>query len=325
MSALDPALAARFPASMPDALTLAKLTDKKLLAEVLRDHDIPHPRSVPLREEEDLGVVSPEEICGWFIKPADSQSFQQRFGGKAFRLQSLQDARDRYRTVRRTGLAVILQEYIPGPASRHFFVDGFVDSRRELKALFVRQRIRMYPRDFGDSTYVTSVPEADAADAVASVRSLFRAMPYRGIFSVEFKHDGRDDRFKLIEVNTRPWAFVQFAAECGVDVAVMAYRDALGQPVPAVQDYRLGQSTARCPEDWIAGLAQVRSGEMGLSAFILSQLRATSLHFRWDDPMPYFINIRQILRLLLRKLGSFRSRSKVADSRGEGQRRTTGD
>ena len=320
-AALEPALSARFPTSMPDALTLARLTDKGQLAAVLRDHDIPHPRSIQLRHEEDLGAVPPEEISNWFLKPTDSQAFQKTFGRKVFRVQSLQDARSRYRAVRKAGLAVILQEYIPGSVPRHFFVDGFVDSHGELRALFARQRIRMYPREFGDSTYVTSVPLTDVAGAVASVRSLFQGVQYRGIFSVEFKHDLRDDQFKLIEVNTRPWAFVQFPAECGVDVVVMAYRDALGQPVSTVQDYRLGRSTT-APEDWIVGRAQVRRGELSVFDFIRSELHATSLHFRWDDPMPYFIPIGQRLLHLLRKLGWPHGRNQSSDNCGKSPRTT---
>ena len=302
-ASLDPGMSERFPTSMPDASTLAMLTDKSTLAATLRDHDIPHPRSILLRDEADLAAAPPEEIQNWFIKPCDSQAFATHFRCKAFRVESLDDARKRYRTVREAGLAAIFQEYIPGSASQHFFVDGFVDAHGDPKALFARQRIRMYPPELGDSTYVTSVSPTVVADAIASVQSLLKAVPYRGIFSIEFKHDQRDGRFKLIEVNTRPWAFVQFAVECGVDVVTMAYRDALGEPVSTVEDYRLGHSTAHSPLDWVVGWTQIRRSELSLLALIQSELRATSLLFRWDDPLPYLIHVGTLLRGLLRKRG----------------------
>jgi len=47
------------------------------------------------------------------------------------------------------------------------------------------------------------------------------------VFSAEFKFDERDGLFKILEVNARPWWYVDFAARCGVDVCRMAYRDAL--------------------------------------------------------------------------------------------------
>ena len=54
---------------------------------------------------------------------------------------------------RRRGLDVMLQEYIPGPPTCHYMVEGFVDRIGRPVARFVRQRLRMFPPDFGDSTY----------------------------------------------------------------------------------------------------------------------------------------------------------------------------
>ena len=69
---------------------------------------------------------------------------------------------------------------------------------------------------------------------------MLHAVGYRGIFSGEFKRDPRDGRFKLLEINTRPWWFIDFAVRCGVDVCRMAYDDAQGLPVTAVSEYKVG-------------------------------------------------------------------------------------
>ena len=105
----------------------------------------------------------------------------------------------------------VFQEYVAGPMDAHYFIDGFVDRLGEVKAFFARRRLLMYPVDFGNSTLMVSVPLGEVAPALESLRVLFSDLGYRGIFNAEFKRDERDGLFKLLEVNVRPWWFV----ECG--------------------------------------------------------------------------------------------------------------
>lgn len=58
------------------------------------------------------------------------------------------------------------------------------------------------------------------------------------MFAVEFKHDARDNQFKIIEINPRVWAYVSYATACGADVVEMAYHDTLDLPVTPVHSYR---------------------------------------------------------------------------------------
>ena len=72
-----------------------------------------------------------------------------------------------------------------------------------------------------------SVPPDEALQAISSLQTLLPHLGYRGVFCAEFKQDERDGLFKLLEVNVRPWWFVDFAALSGIDVCAMAYRYAL--------------------------------------------------------------------------------------------------
>jgi predicted ATP-grasp superfamily ATP-dependent carboligase len=66
---------------------------------------------------------------------------------------------------------------------------------------------------------------------------LLRALGFWGISQVEFKLDPRDGQFKLMEVNARSWQWQQLSTACGVDLANVAYQDALGEYVrPARAD-----------------------------------------------------------------------------------------
>ena len=73
----------------------------------------------------------------------------------------------------------------------------------------------MHPPDFGNSSYMVSVPLQEAAGAVDTLRTIMGHTGFRGIFSAEFKRDADDGLFKLLEVNIRPWWYVEFNQRFG--------------------------------------------------------------------------------------------------------------
>ena len=157
-------------------------------------------------------------FSGSFLKPRDSHAFFRRYKVKACRVESREDAIEQFRKKNSDGFKVLLQEYIPGPTSNHYFLDGFVDRNGQVDAMFARRRLRMYPDDFGNSSYMRSVACSEISQAVDDLKRLLSAISYRGIFSAEFKYDDRDGKYKILEINARPWWYVEFAAICGVDV-----------------------------------------------------------------------------------------------------------
>lgn len=296
-------LAARFPASLSSAATLEVLIDKGRFAAVLDRLAVPHPRTVCVDLEADRAGLPADAFTDAFLKPRDSQAFRIRFGVKAFHFRTPDEAMARAREARSAGLEVMLQEYVPGPPSHHYMVEGFVDRAGQVSARFVRQRLRMYPPDFGDSTYMVSVALDRVRAAVESLDRLLAHLSYRGVFEAEFKYDARDGQFKLLEVNARPWYFIGFAADCGVDFCAMAYRDALGLPVEPVPTYALGRHCV-VGSDRFACWALFRRGQLSAGAWLRSWLGARQMLFAWDDPVP---GVARMLRALwiagARKLG----------------------
>jgi predicted ATP-grasp superfamily ATP-dependent carboligase len=222
-----------------------------------------------------------------FLKPTDSQGFLREFRVKAFKVDTVDEARARYREAALAGLGLLLQEYIPGPPDRHYFIDGFVDRSHHIVGAFARRRLRMHPADFGNSSCLVSLPLEAVADALSSLRSLFSHARYRGVFSAEFKRDDRDGVFKLIEVNCRPWWYVEFAASCGVNVVDFAYRDALGLALPREPlVYRTGVGLVHTYYDYYACRRMRRRGELSLRSWARSWLTSQRAVFRLDDPAP---------------------------------------
>ena len=294
VSKLPPELRARFPASVADTSRLERIVDKGRFAETLDELGIPHPRTVRVS---DPGAL--EAAADWlehgFLKPADSGRFSAEYGVKAVRPRSREHAAKIIANAREKGLELLLQEFIPGPPTQHLFLDGFVAREGRVCAMFARRRLRMFPAEFGNSTYMESIPLAEAASAEATVRGLLSGIGYRGVFSAELKQDQRDGVFKLLEVNGRPWWFVEFAAACGVDVCDMARRDALGEPVTPISEYRVGERCVYARRD----LATRRGNQAGLARILVSWIGARHLTFAWDDPRP---GIREISEWAGRKL-----------------------
>ena len=211
-------LAARFPSSLAPLDSLEALIDKGRFATVLKELGVPHPRTVRLGAEDSPDRLPAEAFANAFLKPCNSMAFRRRFGVKGLHFKTPAEAMARAADVREAGLEALLQEYVPGPPSHHFMVEGFVDRTGRVCGRFVRQRLRMHPPDFGDSTYMVSVPLDRVRPAVESLDRLLSHLSYRGVFEAEFKYDARDGEFKLLEVNGRPWYFIGFAAMCGVDL-----------------------------------------------------------------------------------------------------------
>ena len=193
---------------------------------------------------------------------------------------------------RRAGLELVLQEYIPGPPTCHYRLDGFIDRGGAVCACEAHRWLRRYPEDLScrGGSYGVSIPLEEMSGAVHAVSVLLEALRYRGVFNAQLKYDERDGLFKILEVNARPGASVSFAAACGVDLVQMAYRDALGLPVTPVTEYEVGRHCLDPHLDLVMCWRLFREGRLTLRTWMRSWLGATQPTFCWDDPVPAFVS-----------------------------------
>jgi D-aspartate ligase len=285
----------RFVAVVPPLAALGTLQNKGQFALQLQRLGVPMPKTRLISCAGDIPELPETDETFFFLKPTDSQSFLERFGTKGLRVRTADDARLRLAEVTAAGMSVVLQEYIPGPFSDHYFIDGYVDRQGTIRALFPRRRLRIYPPDFGNSTSMVSVPLGDVQGAVDTLKLVLADVSYRGIFSAEFKRDARDGLYKLLEVNARPWWFIDFAVRCGVDVCRMAYDDALGRSVASLETYRVGATCIYPYYDFFAMRPLVRSGRAGWGRWVSELSGALQPIACWDDPMPGALGSTRVL------------------------------
>lgn len=294
-------LAHRFHISSSSRATLEVLQDKVLFDSFLNETDVPHPRTFYVEFDADIDAIPFEELDRVFIKPANSQVFSDVTGAKGIWVAGREELRRYWSDLHGQGFKLMVQEYVPGQADEHYFVDGFRDRDGRLTGLFARRRARIHPPDFGNSSYSCSIPLSDIEEPVANMHTILGALDYRGIFSAEFKRDARDGSFRILEVNSRAWTYVEFAARCGVNVCEMAYDDALGQPVAtAGHDYPLGEGCVDFYRDLKAVREGKSNGDLSLLKVSAQWCRAHFHTFRFDDPRPGLFAARKVVRSLLR-------------------------
>jgi len=297
VASLPPELAARYPSFVSPLTVLRRLNDKEQFGRLVRERDIPHPRTVFVHDAADLDGQEFAPDTQFFLKARNSQRFIARTGVKAYMVGSVAEARRRVGELTATGLGVVLQEYIPGPPTSHYFVDGFALDGGSVVARFARQRLRMHPANFGNSTYLRSIALADVPDIIATVDRLIGAAGVRGIFSVELKRDAKSGIAKVIEVNARPWWYVHYATACGVNVVDMTYRAALGEPLPSIDgSYRVGRTCVFVRPDFRAWRELRHAGGPSFAAVVASWIGGEHLIFRTSDPMPAVSRLIEHLR-----------------------------
>ena len=280
-------LAARFRVSSSPRTSLEILQDKTRFGEFLGATSMPHPRTFTVGSAADIEAIPFEELDRVFIKPADSQRFSQATGSKGIWANNRVEFETIWNTLDRRGFKVIAQEYVEGLASDHYFLDGFRDRNGVLKGLFARRRKRIYPADFGNSSYCESVPLAHLGVAAGQLGGLLADLSYRGIFSAEFKRDARSGQLRLLEINTRAWWYVEFAARCGVNVCRMAYEDAQDLPVAqGAQTYPIGVGCVDLDADIKAVFGRGIRRTESLARTLAKWSRAHCHVFRPDDPWP---------------------------------------
>lgn len=309
VAALDSTLAERFPASLASRDSVDVCLDKGRFAETLERLGLPHPRTICIDAPDRVPALWDGPLRHPFLKPRNSLAFRARFGVKALRVTTPGEAVIRVLEAQQAGLDLLLQEYVPGPATSHYFVDGFVDRTGSVRARFARRRVRTYLEPFGDSSCMVSIPLEEARAPLEILDRLLPALRFRGVFNAQFKYDDRDGLFKLLDLNPRAWGGVSLPVSCGVDVIGMAYRDALGLPVETVVDYPIGRHWVHHPRDLVACWCLLRAGRLTPGAWVRTWAGAVHPIFRWSDPAPAAVLLLHNLRRGVRQVPGATRRS----------------
>ena len=142
---------------------------------------------------------------------------------------------------------------------------------------------------------------------------LLAAVPYYGCSDVEFKRDARDGRLKLMEINPRQGLWSPLARAAGVNLAYIAYCDAVGKPYPTPRQID-GVRWTDMLMDGPSSVKEMLRGDLGPVQW-LGSLRGVRVDcfLSASDPLPGLVEARRIAashaRRLLGRLRAARDRS----------------
>lgn len=289
-------LSAAFRVAVPSWDVIRWSVDKRMTHQFAARAGVDSPWSYYPRDRQDVARLE----CQFplIVKPTVREQRNAFTQAKAWR------ADDRRTLLERYGEAaalvgehqIVLQELIPGNGAEQFSFAALCDRGTPVASLTARRR-RQFPIEFGyTSTLVESIeqPEVEAA-----ALRLLRALNFTGLVEVEFKHDSRDGRYKLLDINARPWTWISLGAAAGVDFPYLAWRLAQGETLsPArakvgVHWLHLSRDIAAMGQEMLAGSSSFRD--------FVSPLRrpVTFATFAADDPLPALIELPIVARRLL--------------------------
>jgi predicted ATP-grasp superfamily ATP-dependent carboligase len=200
------------------------------------DGVVPMPRTAFPGDEADLAaaaevglpaVVKPLLRCLPQSAPAGQASFEKIFGEKAVRVRTREELGRAVRESRRHGYQVIVQEEIQGPISALASV-GLYASGDGISAAFTSRKLSQVPPDFGDGLVVRA---ARVPEILPLAERVVRHVGFRGLADIEFKRHPTTGEYCLLDINPRPWLWINLPTACGVNLAYAAYRDAVGLPI----------------------------------------------------------------------------------------------
>ena len=214
-------------APVPAWDVLERVQSKRVQLEEAEAAGVDIPRTAYPGTAEEARGAAKEIGFPLLVKPEHPVGFKQRFRRQAFRCDNTAELEEAYE--RASEFAPMLQELIPGGDDALYSVGSYLSREGRPLGVFSGRKLRQTPPGIGTCRIGEAVWVQESVDAALR---LLQGFGYFGLSQVEFKHDPRDGRFKLMEINPRLWQWHGLAAACGVDLPRLAYADLIGESPP---------------------------------------------------------------------------------------------
>lgn len=208
----------------------------------------PQTRSVARREDIEPATMAMEFPV--IIKPAvkdyGQTFYQQRNGSKAVVANSAEQLRQLLEEMLDQGHHLVVQEKIEfgGPQDEIPFY-AYFDQAQRLRIGATGSKDVINPAPFGTANVLQLTWRPELLELAKRVG---QAIQWRGTLMIEFIRDQKDGRWKVIEVNVRPWLFNDFYRLYGlpfVPYAVLDYAGLLSDEETVITPSQEWLETAR--------------------------------------------------------------------------------
>jgi predicted ATP-grasp superfamily ATP-dependent carboligase len=287
-------LAGRFRLTTPPWEVLRWAYDKRLTYQLAADIGVDLPKTFFPKSQEELSKLD----CSFpvILKPAFKRQLNRFTHDKAWRADDRHALAARYEEAGKLVApdVVMVQELIPGGGETQFSYAALCADGRTIASVTAR-RTRQYPVQFGHSSSFVETFNQPAIEDPA--RRLLAAMGYTGLVEVEFKHDERDGRCKLLDINPRVWTWHALCGRAGVDFPYLLWLLIHGGRVPELRG-RPGVRWIRMSTDLPAALSEMLRGRLSLRAYAQSLKGPIEFAtFAADDLLPGLLEIPLMIYL----------------------------
>jgi predicted ATP-grasp superfamily ATP-dependent carboligase len=271
---------------------IEQLVNKRKFYELIRNLQVYYPVTYVPESLDHVNCISLQVKYPYIVKPVHTIPFSRQFGVKCFYASGPEELLREYQKAVNNGHEVIIQEVIPGDERCLYHLGGYFDGNSEPAGIFLQRKIRNCPEMYG----IGSLAEGAMDPGIMRAGTQFmKDIGYTGIGVVEMKKDPRDGRYKVLEVNARPWTQMWLVTSSGVNLPYLAYLDMIGKPVPKALDYRPGLKWLCMSDDFRTCLNRFRKGAIGPGEYINS-LRGKKVYSVLDfaDPVPFLLSPLQL-------------------------------
>ena len=265
------------------------------------------PKTHLVKKRSDLRGLSRNLEFPCIIKPFErTKKWNERFY-KVIKISSRADFNENISGVLDTIDAVVIQEWIEGSDSDIYFCLVYFDKKSDPKATFVGRKIRQWPPEYGTTASAEKKFNQTVLDE--TVR-LFKELGFRGLGSVEYKYDHRDQKFKIMEPTVgRPNLQSYLAVANGINIPYITYCDLVGDKIEKFDEPSFYNSV-----NWINDFSEyqavyyyIYNKTLKLTSwlkFLKGPKKFALLNIR--DPLPFIFTLKNWIKYLIKKSPVYR-------------------
>jgi len=288
--------------NLPSEEIIEQLNNKEAFYHLATQYDYPVPKTYFPNGVTPIEKIA-EEINYPCIIKMKYGFYYQDIGLKAIKIKSKDELIQNYHKVSKYLNDVMVQEIVPGNEDQQYSLYSYLNNDSIPLASLTSRKLRQFPIEFGVGTLVESWDEPGIKELGLS---LLRKVNYQGLSEIEFKKDSRDNQYKIIEVNTRPWMQINLTTRCGVDFCFLSYMDLIGQHVNAINNLKNGVKWLCFDLDFYASFGSsgyIRKGLLTVTDW-LSSLKGDKeyAYFALDDLKPFIHNILEFFKVLAKSI-----------------------
>ncbi|MFQ6051610.1 MAG: ATP-grasp domain-containing protein [Candidatus Hydrothermarchaeota archaeon] len=230
---------------LPDKDSLTNAVNKYETYKVCKD--IPRPASIEVKDLNEIKGFVREKGFPLVVKPYIGRGARGIFyvENENELLGQIKKRKD-----------IFIQEYIPGGPVYTF--GALYDSKGKYACGIVLKKLREKP-ETGGVAWAGEVVNDERVHSLGK-KVVERIGGWRGAISIEFKLDGRDKNYKLMEINPRLFGYNYLATEAGINLAWYLVLLSLGKKLPSIPKPREGLTFIRCWVDKVFHPSQLYGG-----------------------------------------------------------------